>query len=85
LFFICKLCKLARTVISVASNKGENRMKKFTNTNDSFWMSGPFEAESKEALADEMQSTFERECEECGMVSESHRTEKEARMEWRDE
>ena len=33
-------------------------MKKFTNTDSNFGMSGPFEAESKEALADEMTETF---------------------------
>lgn len=32
----------------------------FKNTNDAYGMSGPFEADSREALADEMMPTFER-------------------------
>jgi rubrerythrin len=35
-------------------------MKTYRNTNSAYGMSGPFEAESREALADEMMPTFER-------------------------
>lgn len=34
-------------------------MKQFINTSEQFGDAGPFEAESKEALADEMQQSFE--------------------------
>lgn len=34
-------------------------MPKYYNNNPEFGMSGPFEAESKEQLSDEMQKTFE--------------------------
>lgn len=33
-------------------------MAKYKNTNDAYGLSGPFEAESREALADEMAETF---------------------------
>jgi len=41
------------------TNKGESKMKLFYNNNDAYGDSGPYEAESKEALADEVRETFE--------------------------
>jgi hypothetical protein len=38
--------------------KNENKMRLYRNENPSFGESGPFEAESKEKLADEMMATF---------------------------
>jgi hypothetical protein len=50
--------------VEIASKSGSrgktkgNKMKRFVNNNELFGYEGPFEAESKEALADEMMPTL---------------------------
>jgi hypothetical protein len=61
----------ALEMYAISKNRGK-RMKKFRNNNGKYGDAGPFDAESKEELADEMMPTFELWAKEAAVRGETN-------------